>query len=131
MPEGAIDAGHRALSNLQVWPPPGLPDMETMRKRHKQHREETRKRMVAQQRPGTIAGFGGSRNYNPATGSRSHGMSHWEGDTFIAQTYRQHQEHELMVIERIRVDGQRLIYDHEITGPGEKHYQREIVFELS
>jgi hypothetical protein len=36
-----------------------------------------------------------------------------------------------MVIERIRVDGQRLIYDHEITGPGEKHDQREIVFKLS
>jgi hypothetical protein len=36
-----------------------------------------------------------------------------------------------MIIERIRVDGQRLIYDHEIAGPGEKHDQSEIVFELS
>jgi len=34
------------------------------------------------------------------------------------------------VSERIRVDGQRLIYKHEITGPGEKRDEREIVFDL-
>ena len=131
MPEGAIDAGHRALSNLQVWPPPGLPDMETMRKRHEQHREEARKRMVAQQRPGTIAGFGGSRNYSPTTGSGSYGTNYWEGDTLIVQTYRLHLGLELMTIERIRVDEHRLIYKHEVTGPGDKRDEREIVFDLA
>jgi hypothetical protein len=130
MHEGAFEAAHRALSNLQIWPPPSLPDMETIRKRHEQHREEMKKRIATQQRPGTISGFGGSGNYNPTTGSGSHGMSHWEGDTFIAQTYRQHQGHELMVIERIRVDGQRLIYKHEVAGPGEKRDEREIIFDL-
>lgn len=86
------------LSNLQVWAAPPLPDMETMRKRHAQHQEETRKRMAAQQRPGTISGFGGTANHNPTTGSGSSGMSQWEDDTFVVQTYRQHQDHELMVI---------------------------------
>ena len=129
--EGAIDAGHRALSNLQVWPPPGLLDMETMRKRHAQHREEAKKRMVAQQRPGTISGFGGTANYNPTTGSGSSGTSQWEGDTLVVQTYRQHQGHEILVIERIRVDGQHLIYQHEVTGPGDKRDEREIVFDLA
>jgi hypothetical protein len=38
---------------------------------------------------------------------------------------------ELSVIERIRIDGQRLIYKHEVTGPGEKGNEREeIVFDL-
>src|SRR5262249_45359273 len=105
--------------------------MESIRKRHEQHREETRKRMAAQQRPGTITGFGGSGNYTPTTGSGSYGMSHWEGDTLIVQTYRQHQGHELMVIERIGADGQRLIYRHEVQGPGDKRYEREIVFDLA
>ena len=43
---------------------------------------------------------------------------------------RRHLGHELTVSERIRVDGQRLIYKHEITGPGEKRDEREIVFDL-
>src|SRR5215813_11822618 len=120
LPEGAFDAAHRALSNLQAWPPPALPDMETMRKRQEQHREEVRNRMLAQQRPGTVGGFGGGGGYSPKTGSGSHGMHHWEGDTLIVQTYRQHLGHELMVTERIRVEGQHLIYKHEVTGPGEK-----------
>src|SRR6516162_3140125 len=90
MPEGTMEAAHRALSNLQVWPPAGLPDMETMRKRHKQHREEARNRMVAQQRPGTFSGFGGTANYNPTTGSGQSRMNHWEGDTSVVQTYLLH-----------------------------------------
>src|SRR5215813_5884676 len=97
MPEGAFEAAARALSNLQVWPPAGLPDMETIRKRNEQHREEARNRMGTRQRPG-ISGYGGSGNYNPSTGSGSYGMNHWEGDTLIAQTYRQHLGRELMVI---------------------------------
>jgi hypothetical protein len=131
VPEGTMEAAHRALSNLQVWPPAGLPDMETMRKRHKQHREEARNRMVAQQRPGTFSGFGGTANYNPTTGSGQSRMNHWEGDTSVVQTYLLHRGHELMIIERIRVDGQRLIYDHEVTGPGDKRDERETVFELT
>ena len=131
LPEGAMESADRVLSSLQVWPPPGLPDMETMRKRHEQHREEVRNRMLAQQRPGTVSGFGGGGGYNPKTGSGSYGMSHWEGDTFIVQTYRQHQGQELMVIERIRLDEAQLIYRHEVTGPGDKRDEREIVFDLA
>jgi hypothetical protein len=57
-------------------------------------------------------------------------MSHWEGDTLIVQTYRQHQGHELMVIEHIRVEGSHLIYKHELQGPGDKRDEREVVFDL-
>jgi hypothetical protein len=35
-----------------------------------------------------------------------------------------------MVIERTRVDGNRLIYKHEVQGPGDKHDEREVVFDL-
>lgn len=58
-------------------------------------------------------------------------MSQWEGDTFAVQTYRQYLGHELLITERIRLDGQHLIYKHSATGPGEKHDEREIVFELA
>lgn len=130
LPEGAMEGAQRLLSNLQVWPPPGLPDLAAMRKRHEEHRAETRKRMAAQQRPGTISGFGGTANYNPNIGSGQSSTNHWDGDTFIVQTYRQHLGHELMVIERIRLDGQRLIYTHKVTGPGEKADKRQIIFDL-
>ena len=87
--------------------------------------------MLAQQRPWTISGFGGGGGYNPTTGSGSYGMNHWEGDTLIVQTYWQHQGQELMIIERIRIHDQHLIYKHEVTGPGEKRDEREIVFDLA
>ena len=86
--------------------------------------------MLAEQRPGTDSGVGGSANYNPTTGFGSSSMSHWDSDTFVVQTYRHHQGHELKVIERIRLDGQHLIYKHEVTGPGEKRDEREIIFDL-
>ena len=57
-------------------------------------------------------------------------MNHWDGDTFVVQTYRQYSGHEMMVMERIRIDGERLIYRHEITGPGDKHDEREITFDV-
>jgi hypothetical protein len=131
LPDGALEAGHRLLSNLQTWPPPALPDVATMRKRHQEHREEAGKRMIAQQRPGTISASGGSGSYNKTTGSGSHGMSQWDGDTFVVQTYRQHLGHELIVMERILLDGDHLIYKHEVTGPGEKRDEREVVFDLT
>ncbi len=37
----------------------------------------------------------------------------------------------MMVMERVRVEGERLIYTHEITGPGGKHDEREVTFELA
>ena len=130
LPEGSWEPANQLLSNLQTWPPPALPDMAAMRKKHADHREEMRQKMIAHQRPGTIGGFGASGNYNPATGSGSYGMSQWEGDTFVVQTYRQHQGHELIVIERIRIDGRQLIYKHEVTGPGPKHHESDVTFEI-
>jgi hypothetical protein len=53
-----------------------------------------------------------------------------DGDTYVVETYRGLHGHELTVIERIRLDGQRLIYKHEVTGPGDKRDEREVVFEL-
>jgi len=54
----------------------------------------------------------------------------WEGDTFIHETMRNHRGHELKVVERIRAEGKHLIYKHEITGPGDKHDEREITFDI-
>jgi hypothetical protein len=127
MPNGAMEAAHGVLSNLQIWPPVPPPDVQEMRKRMQERRLELRQR----QTPGTIAVFGGNRHYDSAKGSGSFGLNYWDGDSYVQETLRHHKGHELTVIERIRVDGQHLMYKHEITGPGEKHDEREITFELS
>jgi hypothetical protein len=133
LPEGAMEAAHRALSRLQVWPPTPLPDMAAMKKRLEDRRLEMWLRMQERhdKRSGIVGGFGGGSNFDLDRGSASSSTSGWDDDTFVVQTYRQHQGHELMVIERIRVDSQRLIYKHEITGPGDRRDEREIVFDLA
>jgi hypothetical protein len=129
LPEGALEAAVRALSQLQVWPPAPPPGVEEWRKRSREWMEERRTQVMQRQRPSTISGFGGGGGYNPDTGAASYGFSHWDGDTFITETLRRHKGHEFTVIERVRVDGQRLIYRHEIIGPGDKRDEREIIFD--
>jgi len=131
LPDGALEAAYRILSAFRSGPSSAL-DLATIRQRHEEMRMEMRKRMEERlpKRPGTLGGFGGSGSYNPNTGSGSHRLDYWDGDGFVVQTYRQHLGHEIMVIERIRVDGQRLIYKHEISGPGDKRDEREVTFEL-
>jgi hypothetical protein len=93
--------------------------------------EERRLGAIQRQKPGTIAGFGGSGSYDADRGSASSSFSHWDDDTFVTETLRRHKGHEFTVVERIRVDRTQLIYKHEITGPGDKHDEREIAFEVS
>jgi hypothetical protein len=115
LPEGAMEAAHKILTAAQVWPPPRQPLFFQMR---------TERRTEWRAAPG--AGFGG--NYNPE-GSSS--RQYLEGDTIVTETMRRQKGYELRVIERVREDGQRLIYKHEVTGPGEKRDEREIVFDLA
>src|SRR5262245_40319348 len=133
MPNGAIDAAHRVLSSLQKGPPSPPPDMAMMRSRLDERRFEVRKQMEErlQRRPGMVTGFGSSGNHNPATGCGSSSFSYWDDNGFVTQTYRQHLGHEMMIIERIRVENKQLVYKHEITGPGDKHDEREIIFDLA
>jgi hypothetical protein len=46
------------------------------------------------------------------------------------KTHRSVRGHELTIVERLRVDGEHLIYKHEVTGPGGRHDEREIAFEI-
>ncbi len=101
MPEGAIEAAHRILSQAQVWPPP----------------RPARQTFVTQTRSG---------DGRPSSSS----LQHWDGDTLVTERRHHFKGHELMVIERIRVDGQRLTYKHEIEGPGGKCEEREITFDI-
>jgi hypothetical protein len=127
MPEGAIEAAQRILSQLQVWPPTPPPGVQEMRQRMKERRLE----VMQHQKPGTIAGFGGVGNYDPAPKTGYSSFSHWDGDTYVTEILRRHQGYAFKVIERIRVEDKRLIYKHEITGPGGKRDEREITFELA
>jgi hypothetical protein len=113
LPDEAIRAAHLMLSKMQVWPQPPPPDVQ-----------EIRKRMELR------AGLGSS-GYDPDKGSGYSSFEHWDGDALIVETHRHHQGRDLTIIERIRAEGKRLIYRHEISGPGDKHDEREIVFELS
>jgi len=127
LPEGAIEAAHRILSGMQVWPPAPPPNVQEMRKRM----EERRLEMMRRQKPGTIAGFTGSGGYDPSKGTESSTFNYWDGDTFVQETLRNHKGHELKVVERIRLEGSRLIYKHEITGPGGKRDEREVIFDVA
>ena|SRR5438876_2904941 len=81
-------------------------------------------------KPGTTAGFGGSRSYDPAKDAGSSSFQYWDGDTFVQETLRNHKSRELAIVERILVEGDRLIYKHDVRGPGDKHDEREVIFNI-
>jgi hypothetical protein len=130
LPESAMDAALRMLSSLQTWPPAPLPDLEAMRKRHDDQRDEIKKRMAERPRRGGLSAYGGGGGYTPAMRSGSSSMSHWEGDALVVQTYRMHLGNELLITERFYLDGRHLVYEHAASGPGNKRDEREIVFEI-
>jgi hypothetical protein len=126
LPEDAVEAAERVLRNFQVWPPVP-PDPVNLRKRM----EERRLEMTQKLKPGTIGGFGVSSGYDPTRGSGSSSFNYWDGDTFVAETRRHHQGHELTIIERLQLQAaKQLVYKHEITGPGGKRDEREITFKI-
>ena len=103
MPEPAIETAHRFLSALQVWPP----------------------------RPPTDRGKQITMTeVRTASGTRA-GFSRWDGDTYVVETHRSVRGHELTIVESLRIEEERVIYKHEVTGPGGKHDEREIAFEIS
>jgi hypothetical protein len=101
MPEGAMEAVHRVLLAGQVWPPVASP----------------RKTSATEVRTadGRIASFA---------------SQHWEDDTLVARRQHRYGQHQITVVERIRIDGERLIYKYEVQGPGEKRDEREVIFDL-
>lgn len=129
LPDGAIDPAHRTLSHLQVWPPAPPPDAQEIRERMQKNMDARRLKALQLHKPLKMTGFVGSGNYDPSQESASGSFSHWHGDTYVTETFRRHRGHEFTVTERVRVQENRLIYKHEIRGPGEQHDEREINFE--
>lgn len=81
---------------------------------------------------GTIAVSGGGSGYDPTHGSGSSTFHYWDGDAFVEETHRFHQGQKLITIEHLRLEpGKQFIYKHEVTGPGQKHDEREIVFPIT
>ena len=103
LPEQAIELVHGVLSRLQVWPPPP-PTGQVVAKGMEVRAADGKPVLSTKEK--------------------------WEGDTLIRETMRNHGGHELKTVERIRVDGRRLIYKHEITGPSDKRDEREVVFNI-
>jgi len=134
MPEGALETARQALSQFQIWPPQLPPPVEELRQIY-----ERRWKEVQESGAGINCGVGiggGSMEWpvdQPAATRRSGYWSfdHLDGETLVVETHRYKDGHELSVIERLRVEGEHLIYKHEVTGPGAGHDEREIAFEIS
>jgi hypothetical protein len=103
LPEQAIELVHGVLSRLQVWPPP--PPTGQVVAPGMQVRTADRRPILS-------------------SGER------WEGDTLVRETMRNHGGQELRTVERIRIESNRLVYRHEVAGPGDKHDEREVVFDI-
>ncbi len=92
--------------------------------------EERRIEIMQRQKPGTIGGFGGHSNYDSARQWGASAFTYWEDDTCVTETLRRHKGHELRIVERIRIADGLLSYKHEVRGPGEKHDEREMLFDI-
>jgi len=133
MPEEAIDAARRLLSHFQVWPPALPSQVEELRQSYEQRLKEV-------QASGTDLGGlgvgGGMVEWpeDPPKGGLRTGywsFDHSDGETVMVETHRYKDGYELAIIERIRIEGEHLFYTHEITGPGHKHDERDVMFDLT
>ena len=133
LPEEAIDAVYKTLSYLQVWPPPLPPQIEELRQGHEKRLKELREAHDAE--IGGVSIGGGIIDWQQDQGtplkSGYWSLDHEDGDTLVVETRRYKNGHELAIIERIRIQDRQMIYKHEVTGPGEKRDEREVVFDLS
>jgi hypothetical protein len=128
MPEGALEAAYRFLTHLQVWPPPLPPQMEELRQGYEKRLKELEEARVGETDVVTIGG--GIMDWPQDQGTKLKSgywsFDHEDGDTLVGETRRYKDGHELAIVERIRIqDGQ-----HEVTGPGDKRDEREIVFDV-
>jgi hypothetical protein len=120
MPDDSTALAHLMLSRLQNGPPQRPPELkerlENIRTRIKEARHKLAQRRRSRSVPESL---------------KHSSVSSLDGDTDIYETVHHHAAHQLKVIERIHLDGQRLIYKHEVTGPGDKRDERQITFELT
>jgi len=129
LPEQAIEAAYRVLSQFQTWPPPAI---EELRLKYEQRLKEIQE--AGSGEIGTIGIGGGSMELQDPTERLRSGywsFDHLDGDTLVVETHRYKDGHQLSIIERIHIQDEHLIYEHEITGPRGKRDEREIVFDLS
>ena len=132
LPEETIEAAYQTLSHFQVWPPPLPPQIEELRQEHEKRLKELQEAPVGAM---GLVGIGGgimdSPQDQPTLKSGYWNFEHEDGDTFVVETRRYKDGHELAIVERIRIQDGHLIYKHEIMGPQGKREERDIVFDLS
>jgi hypothetical protein len=121
LPEEAIQAAYRVLSWVQA---PSSHDM-------RQLLQTGLLQLKPLMKPGIAPEFGGSSHYDSDRDSGAFSSTYWDGDTYVQETYHRQHGHPLAVIERIRIQGERLIYKCQVRGPGDKRDEREVVFDLA
>lgn len=129
LPDAAVPVAQGALEHYQTWPPPESPRIAELREEHRQ-------RMRGSMRPGMGGGGGGGASYRMGPSGRveygHNSYSYWEDDSVVVVTHRFHAGHELVIEERLRLDGEagRLFYAHEVIGPDGVREKREVGFRV-
>jgi len=130
LPEHSFDSAQQLLTRLQVWPPEPIRDVEMLRERMRQKMDEFPGKGGKPGPSGKLTSFGGGGHYSPLTASGTSSFSRWDGDTLTTERLHRHKGHDISVVESTRLDGTRLIYEHEVVGPANQRDARKVIFEL-
>ena len=135
LPEGAIDAAHRSLTGLQIWPPPPPPGREKALERFRLNQQRMEERMMAKMKPGECFVGGGSGSFSTGPGNRRrgrHGFGYQDGEDIVYETNIVHDESEFTVIERFRRDpaAREVSFVLEVTGPDGRTSRHEYRYAL-
>jgi hypothetical protein len=120
--DGAVDAAHQILTQLQIWPPTPPPAREEALERFRQNQQRMQERIQARMRPGEcFAGLGGG-TFSTGPGSKRRGRHHFgyrDGDESVEETHIVLDDCEFTLIERIRRDetAREVRFVIEVAGP--------------
>jgi hypothetical protein len=132
LPDGALQAAHRALEHMQTWPPVRPPLPTRITELTKEMGERARRGL----KPGTMGGGGAGGSWSTDAEGRirtgRYSSSRSENGADVVETHTFRVGHEITLIERFRLseDGKTLSYMQEISGPG-RSTQHTIDFEVS
>lgn len=130
LPDGALPQAHAALQRLQAWTPPAPPvptgreaAREWLRDMSERHQARIQARMseMRERNPDqcfAVLGGGGGHRGPRGTSSR-HSFGYRDGEDDVYETAIVHENHELVLVERRRIDrpARKLVFALQVTGP--------------
>ena len=121
LPDEAIPAAHMALTQLQTWPPPIPPELES-RMEAMERRTRKRAEMLRSEHPHSFGGGGGTATFSTDPGSHvrsRESFTYSDGNDDVQESMIVHDGAEFTLIERIRHDATagEVSFVIELTGP--------------